>query len=73
MAKFKVLTPVEHNETHYWPETEKAPPTAPSFGSGKAIPVDASGVVELSEAEAAHMVRGGALQPVKQKEKSEKK
>jgi len=65
MPKFKVLTPIEHNMKQFWPETDKAPKEAPSFGSGAAIPVDGSGVVELSEAEAAHLVRGGALSPLK--------
>ena len=65
MAKFKVLTPVEHNQTHYWPETDKAPKEAPSFGNGQAIPVDASGAIELSEELARPLVVGGAIAPVK--------
>jgi hypothetical protein len=67
MAKFKVLTPIEHNETHYWPEADKAPKEAPSFGHGKPVPVNASGVIELTEAEAAPLLVGGAVAPIKAK------
>jgi len=67
MAKFKVLTPVEHNETHYWPETDQAPKESPSFGNGQAIPVDASGVIELSDEQAKPLLVGGAIAPVKAK------
>ena len=74
MAKFKVLTPVEHNETHYWPEQDKAPKESPSFGHGQAIPVDASGVIELSDEHAKPLLVGGAIVPLKVKvEKTDRK
>jgi hypothetical protein len=71
MPKFKVLSPIEHNETHYWPGPQIGPDGAPlpvpkespSFGHGRAIPVDASGVVELDEATARPLVAGKALAP----------
>jgi len=69
MPKFKVLTPVEHNETHYWPEpplgAPPAPKQAPSFGHGKPVPVDASGTIELSETDAKPLLVGGAIAPAK--------
>jgi hypothetical protein len=77
MPKFKVLTPIEHNETHYWPEPAvgaPAPPKeAPSFGHGRSIPVNPSGVIELSEAEAKPLLTGNAIAPTKApREKKEK-
>jgi len=73
MAKYKVLTPVEHNQTHYWPEPadpKAVPKESPSFGNGQAIPVVASGVIELSEEQAKPLLVGGAvvaLPPAKKK------
>jgi len=80
MAKFKVLSPIEHNETHYWPGPQIGPDGAPlpvpkespSFGHGRAIPVDASGVIELDEATARPLVAGKALAPLPHEEDGEK-
>jgi len=73
MAKYKVLAPIEHNQTHYWPETDKAPKEAPSFGNGQPIPVDASGTIELSEADARQLLVGSAIAAVKAAAKADKK
>jgi hypothetical protein len=60
MAKYKVLRHIEHNLKHYFP-----PPDAPGALGGKAtlasgghglpVPVDASGYIDLTEAEAARL------------------
>jgi len=75
MAKFKVLSVIEHNENLYWPEPPvgaPAPPkNSPSFGHGRPAPVDASGVIELGEADAKPLLLGKAIEPMKEKQKSE--
>jgi hypothetical protein len=73
MPKFKVLSVIEHNETLYWPEPPvgaPAPPKmSPSFGHGKPAPVDASGVIELSEDDAKPLHVGKAIEPMKEARK----
>jgi hypothetical protein len=67
MALYKVLSKIEHNLVQFWPEQDSVPPaTAPSFGHGQSVPVDASGQVELTEAEAAPLLKSGALAAIKQ-------
>jgi hypothetical protein len=71
MAKFKVQTPVEHNQKLYWPVVDGFPPApgskSPSFGNGQAIDVDDSGAIELTEAEAAPLLNGRAIAPARKK------
>lgn len=55
MPKFAVLRPIEHRGTLYIPPTGNAAETAKSASHGQDIPVDASGVIELSEKTAAEM------------------
>ncbi len=58
MAKYQVLSQIEKNNVLYVPRAAEAPTHLPSGGHGKPIPVDASGVIELSETEAALLVHG---------------
>ncbi len=58
MPKYRVLRPIEHNQKLYLPEMADALPTAKSAGHGGDIPADASGVIELSEKEAAALTDG---------------
>ena len=58
MAKYKVLRPIEHDQKLYLPEMPDALPTVKSAGHGGDIPVDASGIIELSEPESAALVDG---------------
>ena len=71
MPKFKVLSPIEHNQVHYWPEpavdAPVEPKTAPSFGHGQPIPVNASGTIELSDEDAKPLLTGGAITPLRAK------
>lgn len=73
MPKFKVLTPLEHNQKRYLPQTDSAPETVKSSGHGLDIPVDASGVIDLSEEDAGKLPPG-TVEAVKAKkaEKAEK-
>jgi hypothetical protein len=57
MAKFKVLRPIEHSLRLYVPAGAAAEKTK-SAAHGGEIAVDASGTIELSEAEAALLTRG---------------
>jgi hypothetical protein len=57
-AQYKVLRPIELDGKLYLPESKDAPVKARSAGNGAIIPVDASGVIELTEAEAKQMVDG---------------
>lgn len=75
MAKFQVLTPIEHDSKLYVAKGATAPHwnltlgadgqatgyTAPSGGHGRAIPVDASGVIELTELQAGPLRAAGAI------------
>lgn len=58
MPKYKVLRPIEHNQELYLPEVPDALPTTRSLGHGQEIRVNASGVIELSEIEAAALDLG---------------
>jgi hypothetical protein len=57
MAKYKILRPVEHDRKLY------VPATAPSAADGTEIEVDASGSIELSDAEASQLTQG-QIQPL---------
>jgi hypothetical protein len=70
MAKYKVLRPIEHSFKLYLPEAGAVPEGVRSFGNGGEILVDRSGVIELSEAEAAQMSEG-QIEPMKEKAKVE--
>jgi hypothetical protein len=76
MAKYKVLSVIEHNETLYWPEppvgAPEPPKTSPSFGHGRTAPVVASGVIELSEDDANPLLVGKAIEPMKEVKKEAK-
>jgi len=58
MPTFKVLRPIEHNHTLYVPSDFGAPEKLPSGAHGGLVPVNASGVIELSECEAAELILG---------------
>lgn len=58
MPKYRVLTPIEHNQTLYLPETNAAPASAKSVGNGRDIRVDGSGTIELDEAQASSLTQG---------------
>ena len=58
MPRYKVLTPIEHNQTLYLPEDSQAPASAKSLSHGMDIPVDASGTIELDEVQASSFVQG---------------
>lgn len=58
MAKFKVLRPIEHSLCLYVPAGAAAAEKAKSAAHGGDIAVDASGTIDLSEAEAALLTRG---------------
>ncbi len=64
MPTYKVLRAIEHNQKLYLPEVPDALPTTRSAGHGGEIPVDASGVIELSEREAAALEMG-QIEPLK--------
>ncbi len=73
MAKFKVLRPIEHSLRLYVPAGVAAE-KAKSAAHGGDIAVDASGTIELSEAEAALLTRGQVepAPPAEDQVKSEK-
>lgn len=58
MPKYKIVKPIEHNQTLYLPETTAAPANAKSASHGKEIPVDTSGTIELDEAQASSFRHG---------------
>ena len=74
MPKYRVLRAIEHNLKLYLPEDPNPDPRNPkpdkiaSSGHGLDIPVDASGVIDLTEAEAAPMVHG-QIEAVRTKKK----
>ncbi len=75
MAKFQVLTPVEHNLTLYVPKGTVAAHytpvldadgkstgyTAPSSSNGSQVPVDSSGFIELTPLQAQPLRAAGAI------------
>jgi hypothetical protein len=74
MAKYKVLSNIEHNGTLYMPEPPEgvtAPEKVKSASHGQDVPVNAGGVIELTEAEAKALPQRPdgkwyAIEPVKQ-------
>lgn len=82
MPKYQVLTAIEHNGTLYIPKAENSPKFAPTAGArtgSMQVPVNSSGVIELTEQQAAIMLHGqlplcqGVPDPVGGKEFREKK
>ncbi len=78
MLKYKVLRPIEHNLKLYLPEVPDALPTVKSAGHGQDIPVNGSGIVELSDGEAAALNLGqipvdpsGVPVPIEEKKRRE--
>jgi hypothetical protein len=63
MPTYRVLRPLEHNLKLYLPQVADALPTVKSAGNGSDIPVDAGGVIELSEKEAAALDLG-QIEPI---------
>ncbi|MGH9455489.1 MAG: hypothetical protein ACRD2O_16130 [Terriglobia bacterium] len=61
MAKYKVVRAVEYNHKLYLPTTFAAgriPDAATSAGSGREIPVDTSGFIEIANQAAASFTLG---------------
>jgi hypothetical protein len=58
MPKYSVLTPIEKNNVMHVPEGATKEKLMPSVSHGRPIPVDASGFIELSEEDAAHLIHG---------------
>lgn len=58
VAKFKVLRPIEYSGKLYLHPTSEAPKFVKSAGNGSDIPVDASGIVDLTEEQAAWFTLG---------------
>jgi hypothetical protein len=64
MAKFRVLAPVEHDQTLYMPKDDvTAGGKVKSAGNGQEILVDSSGVIELDEAQA-KALGNGQVEPI---------
>jgi hypothetical protein len=58
-AQYQVLRPIELDGKLYLPKSDaEAPTKARSAGNGAIITVDASGVIELTEAQAKEMTDG---------------
>ncbi len=81
VPKYKVLRPIEHNGKLYLPSAPmdvigaKADETAISGAHGNPIPVDSTGVIELTDKEAAPMTEGQVekiVESQRSKVKSEK-
>ncbi len=64
MRKYRVLRPIEHNSTRYVGAGSEEGKSATSAGHGGPIPLNASGVIELSESEAAQFTEG-QIEPLK--------
>jgi hypothetical protein len=62
MPKYKVVKPIEHNQTLYLPETAAGPASVKSVSHGMEIPVDASGTIDLDETQATNF-RHGQIAP----------
>ncbi len=61
MAKFKIVRPVEYNHKLYLPRIlggEEISEVRTSAGSGREIPVDISGIIEITNQEAASFTLG---------------
>jgi hypothetical protein len=63
MPKFKVVAPVEHDQTLYLPKGGTPAARVKSVGNGQEIPVDSSGVIELDEVQA-QALKHGQVVPV---------
>jgi len=85
MPKYQVLHPIEKNNVMYLPQAtdqpaqDGGPKQVPSACHGKLIPVDTSGEIDLTEAEASILVHGqvpmfqGKPDPIGGQEVREKK
>jgi hypothetical protein len=78
MAKFKVLRAIELDGKLYLPASDNPPAKARSASNGQIIPVDASGVIELTDAQAKELILGqiqaiGTQQSAVSKQKAEGK
>ena len=58
MPKYQVLSPIEKSNVLYVPKGTATSTHSPSAGHGKLIAVDATGEIELTDAEAASLVLG---------------
>jgi hypothetical protein len=58
MPKFKVLRPIERDGKLYLPDGNRVPEKAKSACNGQEAAIDASGIIELSNAQAAEMMMG---------------
>ncbi|HUY12403.1 MAG TPA: hypothetical protein VMX16_02080 [Terriglobia bacterium] len=61
MAKFRVIRPVEYNHKLYLPAALTGggiPETTASAGSGREIPVDKSGIIEIARQAASSFAQG---------------
>jgi hypothetical protein len=63
MAKYKVVRPIEHNNKLYLPAGGATTGTAKSASHGGDIPVDNSGIIDLTEQEA-EKFKNGQVEPV---------
>jgi hypothetical protein len=79
MPKYQVLQPIEKGNVVYAPKATPATTQLPSACHGKPIPVDASGEIELTDAEAGILIYGqvplfqGMPDPIGGQESREKK
>ncbi len=54
MPKYQVLRPIEHDQKLYLPaDHPEKPETAASVSHGRPVPVDSTGMIEVTEQEAA--------------------
>lgn len=58
MAKFKVLRPVEYSGKLYLPEAARDHLISRSAGNGQEVLADTTGVIELSQSQAANFTLG---------------
>ena len=70
MAQFQVIRAIEHNQKLYLPRGSTAPDRIKSAAHGQDIAVDATGVIELNDREAAALSNGQVL-PLKAAESRE--
>lgn len=72
MPNFKVLQNIELNGKLYVPQSDDAPEQAPSACHGRPIPVDASGIIELTYELACEM-KHDQIEPIAAKPQSRAK
>ena len=70
MAKYKVLRALEHgtgaaDQKLYLPAGSESPGTVNSVGHGRDIPVDVSGEVDLTAAQAEPLIKIGTVAPIR--------